>query len=115
MNLSTAAECCCSVAEDGLADTVRSAHRRRRRRRRQIAVLEAVREGETDRLVNLAADLAVIEVRAEAVPAVLVVIDPLTAYLGAVDSYKDAKSAACWRHCWRWRIGISASCSGSRI
>ena len=78
-------------AEDGLADTVRPRIDAAGGDASQIHVLEAVHDGDTDRMVRLATDLNVLAYGLRHYKPSLVVIDPLTAYLGAVDSYKDAE------------------------
>lgn len=83
-------------AEDGLADTIRprlEAAGADLKRAHLVEFLES--GGESDHLALKKADhLAAIESRIEELRPILVVIDPLTAYLGDTDSYEDAKVRA---------------------
>jgi hypothetical protein len=78
-------------AEDGLADTVRPKIDRCGGDPSRVFVLDGVRDQDGRRMVNLARDLAAIEAAIAEVRPELVVIDPITAYLGKTDSYKDAE------------------------
>ncbi len=77
-------------AEDGLADTVRPRIDAAGGDASQIDVLTSVRDGHGDRVVNLATDLKVLEDGLQRFQPVLVTIDPINAYPGIVDSYKDS-------------------------
>lgn len=78
-------------AEDGLADTVRPKIDLCGGDPQRVYVLDGVRDRSGHRMVNLARDIASIEAAiAEAQPE-LVIIDPITAYLGKTDAYKDAE------------------------
>lgn len=79
------------TAEDGLADTVRPRLDALDGDAARVHVLRAVRQGETERGFGLAADLPALESSVTRTAAGLVVIDPLSAYLGKTDSYKDAE------------------------
>ena len=79
------------VAEDGLADTVRPAIEAMGGDVSRVYVLEGVIDGDTTRVINLARDLATVDAAIREVQPELVVIDPITAYLGKTDSYKDAE------------------------
>jgi hypothetical protein len=78
-------------AEDGLADTVRPRLDAAGGDPRGVDVLIAVRTASGNRLVNLAADLRVLQQVVERSRPALIVIDPISAYLGNTDSYKDAE------------------------
>jgi hypothetical protein len=78
-------------AEDGIADTVRPRIDAHGGDPRSVYVLEGVRDGSVVRLLNLARDLASLEQAIAQVQPRLVVIDPITAYLGKTDSYKDSE------------------------
>ena len=78
-------------AEDGLADTIRARFDEAGGDAERLYVLVAVtrRDGTRD-LFSLGDDVAELEQSAAAVNAALVIIDPLTAYLGAkVNSWRD--------------------------
>jgi hypothetical protein len=79
-------------AEDGAADTIRPRLDALGGDPNRVHILEAVRVGDgPDRMFSLAADLPALEVAIGETAASLVIIDPLSAYLGGkVDSYKDA-------------------------
>jgi putative DNA primase/helicase len=79
-------------AEDGLADTVRPRIDGAGGDASRVYVLDGVKdERGSTRMVSLARDLAALEAALEQVRPELVVIDPITAYLGKADSYKDAE------------------------
>jgi len=79
-------------AEDGLADTVRPKIDRCGGDPSRVFVLDGVRDHHGGhRMVNLARDIAAIEAAISEVRPELVIIDPITAYLGKTDSYKDAE------------------------
>ena len=77
-------------AEDGVADTLRPRLDALGADVSRVHVLEAVRErsGGT-RSFSLARDIAALEEAIVATGASLVVIDPVTAYLGGVDAFRD--------------------------
>ena len=79
-------------AEDGLADTVRPRIDAAGGDASRVYILDGVldEQGST-RMVSLARDLAGLEAAIEEVHPQLVIIDPITAYLGKADSYKDAE------------------------
>jgi hypothetical protein len=78
-------------AEDGITDTVRPRIDRQGGDASAVYVLEGVRDGSGVRHLNLALDLAALEQAIVQVQPQLVIIDPITAYLGKTDSYKDAE------------------------
>ena len=78
------------VAEDGLADTVRPRVEAAGGDVSQVDVLTAVREPAGDRLVNLARDVAILDATLQRTQPALLIVDPLNAYLGDTDAYKDA-------------------------
>jgi hypothetical protein len=79
-------------AEDSPSHTIRPAIEAAGGDLARVAILEAVRnEDGTERTFQLATDLAVLEQVLDATSAVLVVIDPLSAYFGTrLDSYRDS-------------------------
>jgi hypothetical protein len=79
-------------AEDGLADTVRPRLDALGADVDRVHALTAVRgsNGE-ERCVSLATDVQALEVAIRDTAARLVVVDPLSAYLGKTDSYKDGE------------------------
>lgn len=78
------------TAEDGLADTLRPRVDALGGDPSQIAVLEAVREVDGTRsAITLLRDLDMIAAALREVQPVLIVIDPVTAYLGRVDAHRD--------------------------
>jgi len=79
------------LAEDGLADTVRPAVDAMGGDASRVFILEGIVDGDSTRLINLSRDLASVEAAVAEVKPELVVIDPITAYLGKTDSYKDAE------------------------
>jgi putative DNA primase/helicase len=79
------------LAEDGISDTVRPAVDAMGGDSSRIYVLEGVNDESGVRSVNLARDLRSLEIAIEQLTPQLVVIDPITAFLGKTDSYKDAE------------------------
>jgi len=85
------------TAEDGLADTVRPRLDAMGGNPAYVVALKGVRRkggdrsGITESGVNLAKDINEIEAAIEETGAIMVGIDPLSAYLGRTDSYKDAE------------------------
>lgn len=77
-------------AEDGLADTVRPRVDAAGGDARRIHILDGIEDEKGKRPVTLS-DVVIIEQAIEEIRPVLFVIDPITAYLGRVDSYKDAE------------------------
>jgi Bifunctional DNA primase/polymerase, N-terminal/AAA domain/Primase C terminal 1 (PriCT-1) len=77
--------------EDGLADTVRPVVDRQGGDARLVHVLQAVRVEGQDCPFNLERDLPALGAAIEQTDAALVVISPLSAYLGKKDSYRDAE------------------------
>jgi hypothetical protein len=78
------------TAEDGLADTVRRRVDALGGNPARIHVLTGVGDPEKPASFNLAKDLPHLEAAVVQTEAVLVVIDPLSAYLGGTDSHRDA-------------------------
>ncbi|MCE9618485.1 MAG: AAA family ATPase [Planctomycetes bacterium] len=80
-------------AEDDLADTIRPRLDAANANVSRIQALKAIRSvGGTERMFNLSRDLPNLEVAIKLVgDCRLVVIDPVTAYLGGVDSHKNAE------------------------
>ncbi|MGH2359623.1 MAG: AAA family ATPase [bacterium] len=77
-------------AEDGLADTIGPRLSTLGADLTAIHVLTGIRERGTERLFDLSRDLAQLDQALNETRAQLVVVDPLSAYLGSIDSYKDA-------------------------
>jgi hypothetical protein len=83
------------TAEDGLADTVRPRFDALGGDPSQLAVLEAIREPDGTRSAfSLVRDLAMLVIAIREVQPVLVVLDPITAYLGTVDTHRDSEVRA---------------------
>ncbi len=81
-------------AEDGLGDTVRPRLGAAGADLDRVYVLRAVRDEAGERHFTLARDLDALEQAITRAGAVLVVIDPVSAYLGDKDSYKDSEVRA---------------------
>lgn len=78
------------TAEDGLADTVRPRLDACGADPRRVWILDAVRTRHGDtRAFSLATDVDRLRETIDQTKAVLVIIDPLSSYLGATESYKD--------------------------
>jgi putative DNA primase/helicase len=77
-------------AEDGPADTIRPRVDALGGDPERVYLLRAIRDADGERPVSLDRDLAALEQTVARLRPVLVVIDPLTAYLGSTDSYRDA-------------------------
>src|SRR5206468_1672272 len=78
-------------AEDAADDTIRPRIDQLGGEPSRIWVLEAVHDGTTERPFNLNSDLTMLEKVTQAKGATAIVIDPLSAYLGRADSFKDAE------------------------
>jgi len=78
------------TAEDGLSDTVRPRLDAMGGDPARAHVLKAIRTGDRERGVDLSLDLPHLEAVLKATGAILVVIDPVSAYLGKTDSWRDA-------------------------
>ena len=78
------------TAEDGIADTIVPRIIKLGGDRTHIAVLEGMRDKTGRGPVNLDHDLDMLEQAIEEVQPLLVIIDPLTAYLGDINSHNDA-------------------------
>jgi hypothetical protein len=78
-------------AEDGLADTIRPRIDALGGNPKLISALQAVKPTGEEQHFSLARDLPALTKAIQAVGAVLVIIDPLSAYLGGTDSFKDAE------------------------
>lgn len=81
-------------AEDGLRDTIRPRLDRLDADVSRVHVLTAIREGATERTFSLDRDCSRLHAALDTTGALLVVIDPVSAYLGGTDSYKDAEVRA---------------------
>lgn len=79
------------TAEDGLADTVRPRLDAMGGDPSRVHVLKAIQEAEGERSFDLTRDSEQLEAVITSTRAVLAVIDPVSAYLGKTDSYRDAE------------------------
>ena len=79
------------TAEDGLSDTVRPRLDAMSGDPARVHVITAIRAGERERGFDLTKDVEHLESAIKKTGADLVVIDPVSAYLGKADSYKDAE------------------------
>jgi hypothetical protein len=79
------------TAEDGLADTVRPRLDAMGGDPSRVHVLKAIRTGDRERGVDLTRDLPHLEALIVQTKAILVIVDPVSAYLGNTDSYRDAE------------------------
>lgn len=77
------------TAEDGLADEVRPRIERQGGDPARVQILRAVRVGGAECAFNLQRDLPVLESALASTRAQLVVVSPLSSYIGAADSFKD--------------------------
>jgi hypothetical protein len=82
------------AAEDGIADTIRPRIDQQGGDSRRVYVLRAVRVEGQECPFSLERDLPALERALADTATVLLVIDPLSAYLGSRDSYKDAEIRA---------------------
>ena len=78
-------------AEDGLADTIGPRLDAAGADATRVYALTAIKTLDGARPVNLANDLPRLREAMDAVQPILVVVDPLSAYLGKTDSWKDAE------------------------
>lgn len=78
------------TAEDGLADTVRPRLDAAGADVARVAALKGVLDGEGHSRLPTVADVDAIRKAADEVDAALVIIDPLSAYLGGADAHRDA-------------------------
>jgi hypothetical protein len=76
-------------AEDGLADTIRPRLDRLKGDPGRVIFVESVTDGGREGPLTLAKDLDLLEHAITETGALLVAIDPLSAYLGKLDSFKD--------------------------
>jgi RecA-family ATPase len=77
-------------AEDGVADTIRPRLDTLGADVTQVHHLAVLRTGERDRAVQLT-DVAALELAIHRIHARLLIIDPISAYLGSTDSHRDAE------------------------
>ena len=77
-------------AEDGADDTIRPRCDEQGGDPARITLMSAVTEGGVSRWIDLGVDLAVLEDAIRKTDPVLVVVDPITAYLGDKNSWRDA-------------------------
>ena len=78
-------------AEDGIADTIRPRIDTLGGDPSQVAVLEAIRDDRGQRPLNLKNDLDILVAAIEQTQPTLVIIDPISAYLGDTNSHKDSE------------------------
>jgi hypothetical protein len=92
------APCGCALyltAEDGISDTLRPRLDALGGDPARVAVLEAIREPDGSRsALSLVRDLDMLAAAIRQVQPVLIVIDPITGYLGKVDTHRDAEVRA---------------------
>ena len=82
-------------AEDDAEDTIRPRLEASGADLCKCCILDAVRDGDKERMFNLAADLPRLADMLRRIGDVaMIVIDPITAYLGATDSHKNAEIRA---------------------
>jgi hypothetical protein len=79
------------ASEDGIADTVRPRVDRQQGDASRIHILRAVRTAGQETPFNLESDLAMLEQALVTTGALVLIIDPLSSYLGSRDSYKDSE------------------------
>ena len=79
------------TAEDGVADTIRPRIDKLGGDPTQVGVLEAVRDEKGQRPLNLKSDLDMLVAAIEQAKPILVIIDPISAYLGDTNSHKDSE------------------------
>jgi putative DNA primase/helicase len=77
-------------SEDALGDTLRPIIDQQGGDAHRVHILRAVRIGGKEHAVNLERDLAALEIAIQERDATLVIISPLSSYLGGRDSYKDS-------------------------
>jgi hypothetical protein len=78
-------------AEDDPADTIRPRLEANGATLKRVHIVEAVRDKRGDRSFNLKLDLAALEEKLRANPQIkLVIIDPISAYLGGIDSNNNS-------------------------
>jgi AAA domain len=81
-------------AEDGLADTIRPRLDQFGGDPERVWAIQAVVHAGKERLFNLQSDLEVLEAAITETGASVVVIDPLSAYLGRTNTFKDSEVRA---------------------
>ena len=79
------------TAEDGVADTIRPRIDKLGGDPSHVAVLEAIRDEQGTRPLNLKTDLDMLAAAMEEAKPTLVIIDPISAYLGDTNSHKDSE------------------------
>ena len=79
------------TSEDGIADTLRPRLDQQGGDPDRIDVLRAVQRDDDETPFTLESDLSALDVALTETGALAVIVDPLSAYLGAADSYKDAE------------------------
>ena len=79
-------------AEDGVADTIRPRVDLHGGNPNSFYILQAIKQNDSERAFNLVSDIDALENAITTIGNVrLVVIDPLSAYLGDKNSYKDSE------------------------
>jgi hypothetical protein len=79
------------AVEDGIADTIRPRLERAGADLERVYVFTTIRDEAGERLPNFERDMATLEEVIVKLRPVLVVVDPVSSYLGKTDSYKDAE------------------------
>lgn len=78
------------AVEDGIADTIRPRLERAGADLDRVFVFTTIRDEGGERLPNFESDLQLLEEQIIRLEPALVVVDPVSSYLGRTDSYKDA-------------------------
>jgi hypothetical protein len=78
------------AVEDGIADTIKPRLERAGADVERVFVFQTIREERGERLPDFERDMAVLEEQIVRLQPALVVVDPVSSYLGKSDSYKDA-------------------------
>lgn len=78
------------AVEDGVGDTIRPRLERAGADLRRVFVFTTIRGEDGERLPNFERDMAALEQEIARLKPALVVVDPISSYLGKTDSYKDA-------------------------
>jgi hypothetical protein len=79
------------AVEDGIADTIRPRLERAGADLDRVFVFTTIRDEEGERLPNFEQDMAVLEGVIVRLQPTLIVVDPVSSYLGKSDSYKDSE------------------------
>jgi AAA domain-containing protein len=103
-------------AEDGAADTIAPRLHATGADLGSVHIIKSVMDGDDRRTFNLQHDLALLEAECNRIgDVVLIVVDPVSSYLGKTDSHKNAEvlHVRIAPRCWGWQ-GWSGSQDGRR-